>query len=72
MDRSVVEPNTIPVIAPGEGVLEPIFVVSQRKIFPGMGAATFCPPNRGMKTDACLREHVVEFQHLTQIRVEDH
>jgi hypothetical protein len=35
MDRPVVEPNTTVVIAPAEGVLEPIFVVSLRKIFPG-------------------------------------
>ena len=40
MDRPVVEPNTTVVIAPAEGMLEPIFVVSRRKIFPGMGAAT--------------------------------
>jgi hypothetical protein len=69
MDRPVVEPNTTVVIAPAEGVLEPIFVVSLRKIFPGMGAATFSPPDRGIKTDARLGEHVVEFEHLTQIRV---
>ena len=72
MDRSVVEPNATVVIAPAEGVLKPIFVVSLRKIFPGMGAATLRPPNSGMKTDTRLGEHVVEFQHLAQIRVEDH
>jgi hypothetical protein len=71
MDRPVVEPNTTVVIAPAEGVLEPIFVVSRRKIFPGMGAATLRPPNSGMKTDTRLGEHVVEFQHLAQIRIED-
>jgi hypothetical protein len=59
MDRPVVEPNTTVVIAPAEGVLEPIFVVSRRKIFPGMGAATLRPPNSGMKTDTRLGEHVV-------------
>jgi hypothetical protein len=69
MDRPVVEPKTTVVIAPAEGVLEPIFVVSRRKIFPGMGAATFPPPDSGIKTDARLGEHVVEFEHLTQIRV---
>ena len=39
MDRPVVEPNTTVVIAPAEGVLEPIFVVSLRKIFPGSQGA---------------------------------
>jgi hypothetical protein len=69
MDRPVVEPKTTVVIAPAEGLLEPIFVVSRRKIFPGMGAAPLRPPNSRMKTDARLGEHVVEFEHLTQIRV---
>src|ERR1700730_12321927 len=73
MDRPVVEPNTTVVIAPAEGVLEPIFVVSRRKIFPWHGrASTLRPPNSGMKTDTRLGEHIVEFQHLAQIRVEDH
>ena len=71
MDRPVVEPNTTVVIAPAEGMLQPIFVVSRRKIFPGMGTATFRPRDRGIKTDTRLGEHVVEFQHLAQIRIED-
>jgi hypothetical protein len=54
MDRPVVEPNTTVVIAPAEGVLEPIFVVSRRKIFPGMGSATLRPPNSGRcRRDLC-------------------
>jgi len=45
MDRSVVEPNVTLMIEPGESVLEPIFVVSLRKVFPRMCAATLRPPD---------------------------
>lgn len=37
-----------------------------------MGAAAFCAPDRRVQADSCLREHVVEFERLSEIAVEHH
>jgi hypothetical protein len=72
MDRPVGEANITVIIEPTEGMLEPIFIVSLRKIFPRMGAATFRPPDSGVKTDARLGKHIVEFERFSEVRTEDH
>lgn len=53
-------------------MLEPILVVSFRKVLARMRTTTFRAANRRMKADTRLGEHIVEFERLGEIRVEDH
>jgi hypothetical protein len=72
MDGPVAQSNLVPVIEPGERVLEPVVIVSLGKILARMSAAALRASERGMKTDACLGQHIVQFQRLGELRVEDH
>ena len=54
--------DMVVVAKPGQGMLEPIFVVALREMFPGMCTATLRPPNCRAKTDTCLGERVVELE----------
>ena len=71
MDRPVFEPNFSVIIKQAQRVLEPIRVVSFRKILSPMGAPAFRAPDGGMKADARLGKHIVELQRFSEIRVEN-
>jgi|SRR5208337_2312750 len=71
VNRPIVQPYPAAVIEPSQGMLEPILVVSLRKILSRMCAAAFGAPDGGVKTDARLREHVVELERLNKVRIED-
>jgi len=62
--------GTAIIIEPAQAVLEPVSIIPLRKIFARMGAAAFCAPDRRVQADSCLREHVVEFERLSEIAVE--
>ena len=42
IDRFVIDPDSV-LIQPGKGVLEPIFIIPVRKVFPGMSATALLP-----------------------------
>jgi hypothetical protein len=65
MKRAIVKTNPILVIEPRKSVFEPSFVVSLRKIFPGVSAATLRSTDRGMKAQGRLGEHVVELERCS-------
>src|ERR1700722_1269234 len=46
MNRPIVQPNRAVLIKPGECMLEPVLIVSLRKILPRRSAATLCAANR--------------------------
>ena len=70
MHRPIVEPDVAVFIEPAKAMFEPVLIVPFREILARVSAAAFRPANGRLDADTRLRQHVVEFERLGQIRVE--
>src|SRR6478672_5279539 len=72
MNRPITAPDTTGFIEPSKSMLEPIGIIPFREILTGMSAAAFGASDGRMQTGACLCDHVVKLERLSEISVEDH
>src|SRR5271167_4348259 len=72
MYRAVAEPHPAGLVAPGEGVLEPVLVVALGVILAGVRAAALGAVEGGVERDRRLPDQIVELERLEEIGVPDH